>query len=548
VSTFQRALDRCAAFAARWRLAFSAAPGKSALVRFHSLGRQRWPGYQFTLTGQTLVWETQYKFLGVVLHETLSWKPHFEYLMKRAQFAAFQVQRLIPKLVQGTGRSVRVGGPLRSVGGPHFPAIRALVLGAVYARATYGIQFMSGPGVAAMLDKLESICVRPLRAILALPGSTHIRSILAEADIPSIQLFRQQLLLSFAQRTMTLDAAHPSRLLFERSLRTLSQVNKPLGRYNNVTNLPCRVRSGVRDYCRPMLYDVLEAEHRWGVQVLPRALPAPDAPQPHPGASLTCARLEEMHGYPVGTGGDAAAVPHCPSTASLSVPVAPLSDCMSQAESGGAGKRSSSLSLLARKRAVAEWQHEASGGELLRSLKSRSGRSWYLYVEKRPTAILRARLRFNRAFLAESLFQRGLADSPLCKLHPRCRTRGEHQTVDHALLHCPAISEAREVCRRELRAIGVRSLDLSILLNGMPPVKAPKRTQSAVVCGSVASVAQPMPAPVAVYFPGQAACRPSAAPPKPSERRRAELEPMRQSLTITAGLLQALLKANHDEL
>ncbi len=106
-----------------------------------------------------------------------------------------------------------------------------------------------------------------------------------------------------------------------------------------------------------------------------------------------------------------------------------------------------------------------------------------------------------------------------------------------------------EVCRQELRAIGVRSLNLSILLNGVPPVKAPKR--SSAVGGSVgrASSVHSMPIPSTVHFPGQAAGRQSVPPPKPSERRRAaELEPMRQSLAITAGLLQALLKANQNEL
>ena len=66
----------------------------------------------------------------------------------------------------------------------HFPAVCVLVLGAVYSRAMYGVQFMSGSGVAAMLGRLEAICVRPLRCTFGLPGTAHIHSMLAEADIP----------------------------------------------------------------------------------------------------------------------------------------------------------------------------------------------------------------------------------------------------------------------------------------------------------------------------------------------------------------------------
>ena len=544
-SAFQRALDRCAAFAARWRLRFSTAAGKSALVHFRRRSeRGAVVPPVFTLEDQPLLYEAQYKFLGVVLHETLSWKPHFDYLLRRAQFASFQVLRLIPKLLSGAGKAARLADASpRCVGGPHFPAIRALVLGAVYARATYGIQFMSGSGVPAMLDRLESVCVRPLRAVLGLPRSAHIRSILAEADIPSVALFRQQLLLSFARRSLSLDAAHPSRQLLESSLATLHSIGKR-GRFHpdprNTTS--STIVSHVRDNRRPLLYDVLEAEHRWGVQVLPQKSPAQKPLQPHPAEALTAKQLEAMHGHSSAVSGVAAfAVSESPLSALHSVP----SSASSSSESAGSifaqVANPPSLSLFARKRSFAEWQHAATGGALLRAAKPTAGRSLYLYLERRPIAVLRTRLRFNRAGFAASLSERGLADSPLCALHPQCQHRAEAQTVEHALLHCPAIAAARERCRNQLRAVGVQKLDLSILLGRVAREKAAKNA-------AAANPPSRNSIPQAVHFPGAGASRPPVAPAVPSQRRRDELATARKILFITAALLQALQRASGNTL
>ncbi len=487
--------------------------------------------------------ESQYKFLGVILHERLCWKAHFEYLLRRARFAAFQVQRLIPCVLEGQNHAAST----RNVAGPHFPAVRAMVLGVVYARASYSIQFMSGIGLTTMLDRLEAICVRPLWTTLALPGTTHIRSILAESGIPSLPLFRQQLLLSFARRCLSRSNDHPSRQLLERSLRTLWNINSTFtGRNGQDTKL----RSNVHDDSRPLLYDVLEAEYRWGVRILPPKSPLQQPPQAHPAATLSCTELESMHAHSAGSP-RIAALPLSDSSPAGPIP-APAANAAPSAHpsvlDSTAPDCPSSVSLLARKLSVAEWQHEASGGALMRTLKTTHGRSLYLYFEPRSTAVRRSRLRFNRAALAESLAKRGLVDSPLCP-HSPCRRRKIAQTVEHALMQCPSIAVARQRCKNQLRVAGVPSLDLATC--GVVQIDRRKSTvPAATPISAAASPSAVPPAARPVYFPGGAVARPITATvsPVPSLRKKSEFAHARKSLFITAALLLALQQANGNSL
>lgn len=73
----------------------------------------------------------------VVLDAQLMWTSHFERLLRSARFAALQACRMLPRILQGAG------GASLQVGGPHFSATRAIVMGAVYSR-TYGCMFLSG--------------------------------------------------------------------------------------------------------------------------------------------------------------------------------------------------------------------------------------------------------------------------------------------------------------------------------------------------------------------------------------------------------------------
>ena len=133
----------------------------------------------------------------MILDSQLTWTAHFERLLRSARFAAHQVCRMLPRILQSAGGSLTVGGP-------HFSAVRALVMGAVISRATYGCIFLSGPGLEARMRSLQSTVIRPLRQFLGLPPSAHILSILVECDCPSLLHYRAQLLLSYFRRLQSL--------------------------------------------------------------------------------------------------------------------------------------------------------------------------------------------------------------------------------------------------------------------------------------------------------------------------------------------------------
>jgi hypothetical protein len=209
-----------------------------------------------------------------------------------------------------------------------------------------------------------------------------------------------------------------------------------------------------------------------------------------------------------------------------------------------------SLSLLARQRSFKEWQAEGTGGGVLRTCKLRAGRSLYLYHESRGTAVLRARLRFNRASLEQSLHMRGLAVSPTC-FHVDCRRAGLEDTVDHALLHCPLIRVERERCRNQLAALNPPiALTLQVALGSLPkPRKSSVPVLSVLTPLNFPSAVLPrggFSAPTPVYLPNNGLPRPRAPlVPTTSLRKKELLKPTKAALYITQALLRALLIA-HD--
>jgi len=541
---FQLALDRVAQFAQQWRLSFSLDGGKSAVVLFQraSPPKDEWlraavRPISFSLCGAPLSVVPCYKYLGVWLQRSLDWSVHLRHLQAKARFAAFQVQRLLPRI-----RSPAAAGP---VGGPHFSAVRALVLGGVYSRATFGCMFISGIGVEAKMRQLQSTVVRPLRQSLGLPGSAHIHSILVESDCPTLAIYRQQLLLSFARRVQRLGADHPSKLQFDRFQRRAAAA--PVDGPTSVAL--CR---------RPLLLDVQEAERRFGVKVLSPA-PAPLPPTAHgepftfwltrnlePGESIADARqIAPSHFHPQLIAQRPQPSPSPQPSASLSISNSPGASGIAASPSASESADSiSCLSALARKVSFSEWKllPDSAGGAILRATKVRPGRSLYLYMEPRATAVVRARLRFNRCSLNESLHKRALSDSPICA-HPPCSRTRTAETVQHALLQCPLYSSARAACANQLRRAGEGALSLSTLLGqvdlkkanspsfsaGPPPVVPPSGPSSRLHArGSIRSVWQP----------NGGLPRPVAAEAVPSERRTAERQSARRILFITAAFLR----------
>ena len=102
------------------------------------------------------------------------------------------------------------------------------------------------------------------------------------------------------------------------------------------------------------------------------------------------------------------------------------------------------------------------------SWKRLPGLDSYLCLDDRQTACLRARLRLDRSGLAESLVRRRSATSSACRL---CKSsssaRVVEETLEHALLHCPAYAASRQVLRAHL----ADSIPLSceVILGCLPP-------------------------------------------------------------------------------
>lgn len=163
-AAFRLALQRLAEFAAEWRLTFSLDASKSAIVYFTRpqsrilLDTLRFPT-DFLLCVLPLRIVESYVYLGVTLHFQLSWEPHFQRLLRKARAATGMVLRALPRIAHmgGPCSNRRAAGAQAPVRGPHFSAVRSLVLGCLYPCCTYGLQFLSGAGTTKRLERLQSV-------------------------------------------------------------------------------------------------------------------------------------------------------------------------------------------------------------------------------------------------------------------------------------------------------------------------------------------------------------------------------------------------------
>ena len=80
----QRALDAAHAWADAWRFHVSVGPTKSAVMLFGCRSR-RDDAQQFHVGEQILPWVSTYTYLGVTLHQRLSWAHHVDALLRRGE-------------------------------------------------------------------------------------------------------------------------------------------------------------------------------------------------------------------------------------------------------------------------------------------------------------------------------------------------------------------------------------------------------------------------------------------------------------------------------
>jgi hypothetical protein len=622
---FQLALEKLEEFAAEWRLTFSLDAGKSAIVYFRRLGAaldvRRFPPH-FLLNGRALAVVPQYVYLGVVLDQTLRWEPHVERLLKKANGAVNAIVRAIPKFAPSKLRAMHV--PLLhataaaikqpTLGGPHFSAIRTLVVGCLLPLCTYGLQFVSGLGVAKRLAALQSVLVRPLRRVLSLPPSTHVLSILVECELATLPLFRYQLLAAYASRVGKLPLGHPARVQLVRSQaeyeadmadRTAAAAGAVAARVVGAGPLlaelplaaaPCS-RFDWAAHRQPLLVDVVHAQQQLGVHVLKALQQANSQLQPLP-AVVLASQPVFMHcnggqadadarqplaplslpAQPPLSSGSAAPLPVSPPSPSSRPPSTSRPQPVYFPPDGVIESAEEPVAAVARRVTYAQWQQQIAG-RTLQQYKHESGRSWYLYLEPRCNAVLRARIRLQRTSLAAYLYRQGRLHSPLCS-HPSCRAHGIEETVEHMLLDCPLLLAARQRCARQLYSICHMDLSLSLLFGDVRPPSSvaghkPHQPASSLSCPHIPDACRP-----AVRGPLQQPVRPSLAaaaaagpplqrpvlgprrsprsaitstahtphmpppslpvPPSSSAGRAAALRRLRAALFITAGLLRSL--------
>jgi hypothetical protein len=550
---FQKVLSALTVYALQWRLSFSLDSGKSAVVYFREPGsdalqrRDQFPS-RFVLAGVRLPIVETYAYLGVLLHRSFDWQPHFARLLAKARSASLIVLRALPRL----GPPHQPSASAASVGGPHFSAVRALYLGCVLPVCTYGIHFLSGGGMAQKLGAIQSVAVKPLRRALGLPGTAHTLSILIEAECPTVALFREQLLLGFVQRVISLPAAHPARQMLRASLQQL-YVRGP--RHKNLTSLVADARA---------------AQTRWRIALLPDAAMAA-LPPGVPPSILEEMSTEESHSIlPL-------AAFHTGAFALLRrASLASAADSVSAASVAAATPAATplNLSLRARQLCFDQWRaHVSDSSALLKTVKTACGRSPFLYLECRATAVLRCRLRHARSALNESLFLRALSPTPFCS-HPPCSAASLLESAEHAVLVCPATAAARLACRANLRAAGCPPFSLRAVLGVVvetvaaaetdgktyarrqiqnsnsspdappttspPPLLRPPPLHLPTSSATSTPVVRP---PQRVFFPANGSARPAAVAAAPSARTAARWSLARLSLAITGTYLRAIRTA-----
>lgn len=126
VSVLQRCLDVISKYALRWKMSFSAKKTNVVFFRPRTKFVNPTPNVgQFILGGFTVQPAAQYKYLGVVLDEFLSFRPHVQALYASVMRTVYMITRLV-----------------RRDHYPSIPVIRTLVKNVLVPKLTYSFPFL----------------------------------------------------------------------------------------------------------------------------------------------------------------------------------------------------------------------------------------------------------------------------------------------------------------------------------------------------------------------------------------------------------------------
>ena len=155
----------------------------------------------------TIAVVSHYRYLGVWLDSRLSYTKHRKEALNQARFASMRITRIAARAPD-----------------PDLPSLRSLVLGFLIPSFSYAIEVWAHNLDHATRQSLQSHIIRPFRAALCLPKTTHQLGTLHLCGLPSVHALLLKAELSHVHRMSTLPIGHP---MLEVHITTLRPVTAP---------------------------------------------------------------------------------------------------------------------------------------------------------------------------------------------------------------------------------------------------------------------------------------------------------------------------------
>jgi hypothetical protein len=187
VEVLREALDGLSNYAARWKMKFSATKTQYVTFTNASINLPDADDFETPLRLDTfdIPRATEYRYLGVVLHQTFSCQPHINHILQ----SAFLTSRHITRLIS-------FNKP------PSYPIINRLVQSVLIPKITYGLPFVTLSPQQQL--KLKRSILTPLCRSLGLPYTTHHLSLFIESRILPLQYIHAHSSLLFTHRLLDL--------------------------------------------------------------------------------------------------------------------------------------------------------------------------------------------------------------------------------------------------------------------------------------------------------------------------------------------------------
>ena len=293
----------------------------------------------------------------------------------------------------------------------------------------YGMPFIRP--TQKQLHQLNSIFIRPIRLALRLPITTHQLSLYVEANCPTISLYRESQLLTYAHRVSSFSQQQVITQLFKHEYQTVTA--QPV--LATIPTLATAQQDSNVIFNIPAAASIPSIA---SISVQQSPIIATRIPKPK--------RRKERAMYKQS-----------------------IIDELTNIES--LWKCSHNDAELKPKQIMYDQLHQqwqqSDGGKILKEIKKKPSKSWYLYLEPRRIHIYRAQLRFNRCNWNESLYKRKLTNSPYCR-YPSCSQQHKNESVQHVLLECPQFQTQRRELKIQLKHFKLK-LTLQTILGDVYP-------------------------------------------------------------------------------